>query len=73
MNELTSYRVQDVRSYRLRILRAAGLFGMVLALFSFGSAIRISDLPMSIASFLAGIVSLGLFGTCSRKLHSTNQ
>ena len=62
------YRIRDVRTYRLGILRAAGVFGFVVAVLSVGAAFRISDWPMMTASLLVGILALLVFVVCSRKL-----
>ena len=58
----------DVRTYRLGLLRAAGVFGFVVAVLSVGAAFRISDWPMMTASLLVGILALLVFVMCSRKL-----
>ena len=66
------YRIRDVRTYRLGILRAAGVWGSIVAVFSIGAAFRISDWPMMIVSLLVGIFALLVYVVCSRKLRPTN-
>jgi hypothetical protein len=72
MRGIANFRIQNVRRYRLGILRAAGVLGMVVALLSFGAASRIFDLPMCFVSFLVGIGSFSIFSISSTKLQSAN-
>jgi hypothetical protein len=66
------YRIRDVRTYRLGVLRAAGVCGSVVAVLSIAAAFRISDWPMVAVSLLAGTVALLMVFVCSRKLRLTN-
>jgi hypothetical protein len=63
-----THQIPNIRTYRLRVLRAAGICGSVIAVLSIAAAFSISDSPMMAVSFFAGAVAQLMFSVCSWKL-----